>query len=133
MASSYLRLFFYFWDLPGCSKPRIFRQTSQSFGDGGAAQGLEVAILKFVVATAILVVTRYLLESIRYSDNLMYSFKSKKEFLEVKDDLERSFDRYSMGIKYCITCKEYDEKVLEHQTRGAKDIEKMMGILWSIS
>ena len=28
VASSYLRLFFYFWDLPGCSKPRIFRQTS---------------------------------------------------------------------------------------------------------
>ena len=63
----------------------------------------------------------------------MYSFKSNKGFLEVKDDLEKSFDKFSIGLKYCITCKEYNEKVLEHQTRGAEDIEKMMGILWSIS
>ena len=42
--SSFLRLFFFYWDPPRCSRPRIFRQTSQSFGDGAAAQGLEVAI-----------------------------------------------------------------------------------------
>jgi hypothetical protein len=98
VVSSYLGLFFYYWDLPGCSKPRIFRQTSQSFGDGGAAQGLEVVILKFVVATAVLLVTRYILEAIRYNDNILYSFKSKKEFMEVKEDLKRSFDHYSMGL-----------------------------------
>ena len=74
-ASSFLRLFFYWWDLPQCTKARLFRQTSQSFGDGGAAQGLKVAILKFVVATSILLVTRYL----RYLDNILYSFKTKQE------------------------------------------------------
>ena len=50
--SSFLRLFFFYWDPPRCSKPRIFAQISQSFGDCGTAQGLEVAILKFVVAIA---------------------------------------------------------------------------------
>ena len=30
------------------------------------------------------------------------------------------------------TSKEYDESVLEHPTRGQEEIEKMMGILWSI-
>ena len=74
--SSYLRLFFYFWVPPKCSQPRIFAQTSQSFGDCSAAQGLEIAILKFVVAIAVYLVTKYILESIRYSDNILYSFKS---------------------------------------------------------
>ena len=86
-----------------------------------------------MVSTAVLLVTRYILESIWYSDNILYSFKSKKEYLEVKEDLERSFDRYSMGLKYCITSKKHDETVLEHPTRGPEDVEKMMGILWSIS
>ena len=37
-----------------------------------------------------------------------------------------------MRLKYCITSKEYDKTVLEHPTRGPEDVEKMMGILWSI-
>ena len=86
--SSFLRLFFYFWDLPECTKPRIFRQTSQSFGDGGAAQGLEVGILKFMVLAAMLLVTRFILECIRYRDNILYSLQTKEEYLEVKKDLE---------------------------------------------
>ena len=69
-ASSYLRLFFYYWDIPECTQPRIFRKTSQDFGDLPAASGLEIAILKFVVPAAKHKVTKYILESIRYSDNI---------------------------------------------------------------
>ena len=107
-ASSYLRLFFYWWDSPRCEKARVFRQVTQSFGDGGAAQGLEVGILKFVCTAAILMVSKFIIEFVRYSDNLMYSFKTKKECLEVKEDLETSFSRYSMPLKYCITNLEND-------------------------
>ena len=69
-ASSLLHIFFYYWDPPACKYPRLFRQTSQSFGDVPAAQGMEVAVLKYVVAIAVLLVTKFLLESIQYSDNL---------------------------------------------------------------
>ena len=91
-ASSLLRIFFYFWDPPDCKHPRLFRQTSQSFGDVPAAQGMEVAVLKYVVAIAVLMVTKFLLEAIRYSDNLMYSFRTIEEYQEVKSDLIKSFD-----------------------------------------
>ena len=73
---------------------------SQSFGDGGAAPGLEVAVLKFVCTAAVLLVTKFILEFVRYSDYLMYSFKSKSEYMDVKEDLETSFNRYTMPLKY---------------------------------
>ena len=93
---SFLRLFFYFSDIPECSQPRIFRKVSQGFGDLPAATGVETGILKFVLAAAIHPVTRFILESIRYSDNIMHSFKSKKEYEEVKEDLTQSLEKYSM-------------------------------------
>jgi hypothetical protein len=62
----------------------------------------------------------------------MYSFKTKEEYLEVKKDLETSFNRYSMPLKYCITNLENDSSVLDHPTRGPERIEKMLGIHWDI-
>ena len=61
-----------------CKMARLFRQVSQSFGDGGAAQGLEVAILKFEAAAAILLVTKFLLECIRYSNICFTRSKTKR-------------------------------------------------------
>ena len=86
-ASSFLRLFFYFWDIPECTQPRIFRKVSQDFGDLPAASGLETGILKFVLPAAVHPVTKFILKSIRYSDNIMYSFKSWKEFEEVRKEI----------------------------------------------
>ena len=80
--------------------------------------------MKFVVAVAVLIVTKFLLEAIRYSDNLMFSFQTVKEFQEVKKDLVKSFDTYSMGLKYCITSQEYDPNVLNNPARGHEEIEK---------
>ena len=99
--TSFLRLFSFFWDPPRCSQPRIFMQTSQSFGDTSAAKGLEIAILKFVVAAAVYLVTKYILEAVRYSDNILYSFQTVKEYEDV--DLQNSLSSYSMQLKYCIT------------------------------
>ena len=79
---------------------------------------MEVAVLKFVVAVAALLITKFLLEAIRYSDNLMFSFKTVNEYSEVKKDLIKSFDTYSMGLKYCITSREHDPNVLNHPVRG---------------
>ena len=51
-ASSYLRLFFYYWDVPESLQPRIFRKMPQDFADLPSATWLEIAILKFVVPAA---------------------------------------------------------------------------------
>ena len=93
---------------------------------------MDIAVLKFVVAVAALIVTKFLLEAIRYSDNLMFSFQTVNEFQEVKKDLVKSFDTYSMGLKYCITSKEHDPNVLNHPARGPEEIEKTLGLLWSV-
>ena len=131
-ASSMLRLFFYFWDPPECHQPRLFRQTSQAFGDTSAAQGMEVSILKFVVVVAVLIITKFILEEIRYSDNLMFSFETIEEFEAVKKDLTKSFETYSMNLKYCITSQEHDPDILNHPARGPETVEKTLGLLWSV-
>ena len=91
----------------------------QSFGDGGAAQGLEVVVLQFVCAIAVLAVAKFILEFVQYSDNLMYSFKSKSEYLEVKKDLEASFEKYSMPLKYYIRNQKHDPEVLNQDLRNS--------------
>merc|ERR1711888_479097 len=128
-ASSLLRIFFYFWDPPDCKHPRLFRQTSQSFGDVPAAQGMEVAVLKYVAAIAVLMVTKFLLEAIKYSDNLMYSFRTIEEYQEVKNDLIKSFDAYSMNLKYCITSQENDqctEQPCQGSRRSGEDLRPVV-------
>ena len=62
LQSTYLRLFFWWSDLPECTKAKIYRQLSQSFGDPGASCGLEIAILKFIVENAELDVTKFICE-----------------------------------------------------------------------
>ena len=94
-----------------------------------AFSGLEIAILKFVVPAAKHKVTKYILESIRYSENIMYSFKTVKEFNMVKEDLIASLDKYSMSLKYCISSKQVDPQVLDHLKRGPEIVEKTMGLL----
>ena len=93
---------------------------------------MEVAVLKYVVAIAVLMVTKFLLEAIRYSENLMYSFRTIEEYKEVKSDLIKSFDAYSMNLKYCITSQENDPNVLSNPARGPEEVEKTLGLLWSV-
>ena len=50
-----LRLFFWFHDVEGkLERGKVFQQATQAFGDTGAAFGLEVAILKYIVASVLL-------------------------------------------------------------------------------
>ena len=49
------------------------------------AVGLEIAIIKFVAAIALLAVSKFILEFCRYADNILYSFASREEYLEVKE------------------------------------------------
>ena len=62
----------------------------------------------------------------------MFSFKTKSEYLEVKRDLETSFNRYSMPLKYCITNVKIDPSVLDHPARVPEKIEKLLGIHWNL-
>ena len=94
--------------------------------------GIRVRILKFVVAAALLLVTKFCLEFVRYSDNIMYSFKTVEEFQEVKKDMEKAFQEYSMELKYLVTSQKYDPAVLEHPKRGNVRIERTLGILWDV-
>ena len=43
----------------------MFKQATQAFGDTSATFGLEVAILEHVVAAALMLVTKYILEFVR--------------------------------------------------------------------
>ena len=43
--SSFLRLFFYWWNTPACTQARIFRQVSQSFGDQVCSRNCSVVSL----------------------------------------------------------------------------------------
>ena len=106
--SSFLWLFFYWWNTPLCSQACIFSQVSQSFRDTSAPMGLEVPIIKFVAGVALLAVSKFLLEFCRYADNILFSFPTLKEYLEVKKDIEKAFTTYSMPLKYTITRQKYD-------------------------
>ena len=130
--SSFLRLFFWWWDLPTCSQARIFRQVTQSFGDTSAAIGLEIGIIKFVATFAVLAITKHILEHTRYADNIIHSTETFEEHLQIKKDLEKSFSKYSMDLKYVITSQDYDPNVLENQARGSQVEERLLGLNWDL-
>ena len=111
---------------------KVFQQATQAFEDTAAAFGLEVAILKYIVASVLLSVSKYILEYIRYSDNILYSFEPQEEYEEVKKDLKESFARYSLPLKYLISTQEYEPKIMEDPKRGPNRIEKTMGLLWDV-
>ena len=95
----------------------MFQQATQAFGDTSAAFGLEVAFLKYVVASALMLVSKYILEYVRYSDNILYSFQTLEEYEEVKKDMEESFSKYNLPLKYLITSLQHDPNVMEDPTR----------------
>ena len=128
-----LRLFFWFHDVEGrLERGKVYQQTTQAFGDTAAAFCLEVAILKYIVAYAVLSVSKYILEYIRYSDNILYSFETQEEYRKVKKDLEESFAKFSLPLKYLISSTEYEPKMMEDPKRGPSRIEKTMGLLWDV-
>ena len=60
---------------------------------------------------------------------MLYSFKTVEEFHEVKADMEKSFEEYSMPLKYLITSAKLDPNVINHLKRGDTRVEKTLGIL----
>merc|ERR1712215_190401 len=130
--TSLLRLFMRFHDLKTLERGHVFKQQTQAFEDTSASWGLECGILKFVVAAALLLVTNFCLEFVRYSDVIMYSFKTVQEFQEVKKDMENAFQEYSMEFKYLVSSQKHDPAVLEHPKRGNVRIEHTLDILWDI-
>ena len=50
----------------------------------------------------------------------------------MKKDPSQSLEKYSMRLKYCISSKSFDPKVLEHPKRGPEVIEKTMGLLLNV-
>ena len=132
LQSSYLRLFYWWEDLPSCTRTKIYRQVSQSFGDAGAAIGLEIAIVKFVAENARLNMTKFILEFSRYADNITHSVEHMEEFVALKKDLTDSFKKYNMPLKYVITDIGHDDSVLNNQDRGSEPMERLLGLNWSL-
>ena len=61
-----LRLFFWFCDMDGkLERGKVYQQATQAFGDTAAAFGLEVAILKFIVASVLLSVSKRLRKNMK--------------------------------------------------------------------
>ena len=54
-------------------------------------------------------ISKYILEHTRYADNIMHSRETLEEYAEINEDLETSFSKYSMDLKYVITYLEYDK------------------------
>ena len=123
--TAFLQLMHYFHDPPISSSPRIFKRDRQAFGDPAAAVGLEILCIKFVAAVFILAVSRFLIENIRYEDNL-------KEYQEVKKELICNFSLYSLPPKYVVTAEKYDPDVMKDPVRRAERIEKCLGIQWDL-
>ena len=132
LQSTYLRLFFWWSDLPDCTKAKIYRQLSQSFGDPGASCGLEIAILKFIVANAQLDVTKFICEFARYADNITFSTETEAEYFSIKEDLTATFKKYRMDLKYVVTDIGTDPKVLHNSVRGSNSSERLLGIDWCL-
>ena len=71
-----------------------------------------------MVAATLMLVTKYILGFVRYSDNILYSFQTLEEFHEVRKDMEESLTQYNLPLKYIITSVEWDPNVLENPKRG---------------
>ena len=71
-----LRLFLFFKDVPKCNQPRIFKRICQEFGDSAAAFGLEIACLKFVMVECVMEISKFIVESVCYADNINTSFQT---------------------------------------------------------
>ena len=132
LKSTYLRLFYWWYDLPSCKRSRLFRQVTQSFGDTAASAGLEVAILRYVATHCKLDVDKFLVEHVRYADNLVFSFRTLEEYLASKADLNDAFKTYSMPLKYIITSCNFDPDVLADEARGPDPCERLLGLNWSL-
>ena len=64
-----LRLFYWFFDPRGkLERGRVFKQATQAFGN------------TYVVTAAMMLVTKFILEFCRYSDNILFSFQMLEEF-----------------------------------------------------
>ena len=114
-----LRLFYWFSDPRGkLERGRVFKQATQAFGDTSAAFGLECAILKHVVTAASMLVTKYILEFVRYSDNILYSFQTQEEFHQVRKDMGW------VCMLDLTRAKERDKGTPEEQDLGEVDIRK---------
>ena len=127
-----LRLFYWWWDVPTCLKPRILKRKTQDFGDTSAAWGLETACLKYIVPACKLSVTRYIVEAIRFADNVVFSFSTISEFWKVKADLEEAFSKYNLNLKYCISNKTAMPDVLNDPGRGNERYEPMLGLYYDV-
>ena len=79
-----------------------------------------------------LAISKFILEHTRYADNIMHSTETIQEYEAIKEDLEASFSKYSMDLKYTITSLEYDPSVLDNQSRGPQVEERLLGLNWDL-
>ena len=129
---AYLRLFFWWEDPPECKVARIFKQVRQSFGDPPASAGLELAIEKFVTPSLNLETSKFIVHQSRYADNLTFSVPTIEEYFNIKADLTKAFRLYNMNLKYIISTQEIDPDGFENNDRGKEEIERLLGIDWSV-
>ena len=57
----------------------------------------------------IFALTIYILTEARYSDNLQFSFKTKKEMQEIREDIIQAYKKYSINLKFLRSTVQYDD------------------------
>ena len=79
----------WFSDIPKCTKSVIYKRARVDYGDKSAAATLELFILAL---------TTYIITEARYSDNLQFSFMTKKEMQEIREDIIQAYKKYSINL-----------------------------------
>ena len=69
----------WFSDIPKCTKSVIYKRARVDYGDKSAAATLELFHWVFMTKACALALTTYILTEARYSDNLQFSFMTKKK------------------------------------------------------
>ena len=101
---------FFYEDPETCKIPVIYKRERMDFGDKAAATSLELSHHKYIVKACIIAISIYILSQIRYSDNVLSSFKTQEEMYAVKEDIIQAYKKYNMELKYIKTASKYKEK-----------------------
>ena len=131
--ASKCRLLYYYKDPMSCTNPQILVRSTLDFGDALAPFALEVANLKYIANHVDSKVAKYIVEDLRYADNIVFSFKTVDEYEHVKKELQESYSHYNLPLKYLVTSQRWDPNVLQSKDRGSDPKENLFGLVLDLS
>ena len=98
-----LRLCYWYPDSLTRSKPRIFMRKTMDFGDACSSLVIRIIQLKFLLTMTDITTVKQILKTGAYADNYSSSFRTKNEYNEAKDKMNRIHSKIGLPLKgtYC--------------------------------